>query len=117
MSSSVNEPRELFGWMMYDWANSAFATTVASALLGPYLTALAQAQLGENGVVMRLGFLGAVTAKSLFPLCISASVFSQVFLLPFLGVMADYSQLKKHLMAVFCYLGAAATCGLFFITP
>src|SRR4029079_2386644 len=29
----VNDRREIFGWMMYDWANSAFATTVAGVLL------------------------------------------------------------------------------------
>ena len=34
----VNDRREIFGWMMYDWANSTFSTTVAGALLSPYLT-------------------------------------------------------------------------------
>ncbi len=111
----VNDRREIFGWMMYDWANSTFSTTVAGALLAPYLTALAQAAVGENGVVLSLGPLGAVTAKSFFPLCISLSVFLQVFMLPILGAIADYSNLKKRLMAFFCYLGVVATCLLFFI--
>ena len=47
----VNDRREIFGWTMYDWANSTFSTTVVTVLLGPYLTALAQAVVGENGVV------------------------------------------------------------------
>ena len=111
-----NDRREIFGWMMYDWANSAFQTTVVTVLAGPYLTALAQHAVGENGVVLRLGSMGAVTAKSLFPYCISASVFLQVFLLPILGAIADYTNLKKRLMAVFCYCGAGATCLLFWIT-
>ena len=115
-SKIVNDRREIFGWMMYDWANSAFSTTVAGALLAPYLTALAQAAVGENGVVLDLGPLGAVTAKSFFPICISVSVFLQVFLLPILGAIADYSNLKKRLMVVFCYIGAAATCLMFFVT-
>src|SRR5262249_22952772 len=101
---------------MYDWANSAFSTTVAGALLSPYITTLAQAAVGNNGVVFNLGFLGAVTAKSFFPLCISISVFLQVFLLPVLGAIADYSNLKKVLMGVFCYTGAIATCLLIFVT-
>ncbi len=101
---------------MYDWANSAFQTTVVTVLLGPYLTALAQRAVGENGPVLRLGSFGAVTAKSLFPFCVSLSVFLQVFLLPVLGAIADYSSMKKRLMAVFCYIGATATCLLFFIT-
>src|SRR5262245_50055171 len=112
----VNDRREIFGWCMYDWANSAFSTTVVAALLGPYLTALAQAAVGDNGVVLSLGPLGDVTAKSLFPYATSLSVFLQVFLLPVLGAVADYSQLKKRLMMLFCYIGAAATCLFFFIT-
>ena len=90
----VNDRREIFGWMMYDWANSVFSTTVYTALLGPYLTALAQSAVGENGVVLSLGPL-EVTAKSLFPFAISVSVFLQVFLLPILGAIADYTHLKK----------------------
>ncbi len=113
---TVNDSREIFGWMMYDWANSAFSTTVAGALLSPYLTSLAQGVVGQNGVVLNLGPLGAVTAKSFFPFCISISVLLQVFLLPVLGAIADYSHLKKKLMALFCYIGAVATCGLFVIT-
>lgn len=111
-----NDRREIFGWMLYDWANSTFSTTVAGALLGPYLTALAQSSVGDNGVVMSLGPLGVITATSFFPFCISASVFLQVFLLPILGAVADYTSLKKRLMMLFCYVGVAATCLLFFIT-
>ena len=102
--------------MMYDWANSGFQTTVITVLAGPYLTALAQGAVGENGTVLSLGPLGAVTAKALFPYCISLSVFAQVFLLPVLGAIADYTNLKKTLMALFCYAGAFTTCLLFFVT-
>ncbi len=101
---------------MYDWANSAFYTTVVGALLGPYLTALAQAHVGENGVVLGLGAFGNVTAKSFFTLCVSVAVGSQVFVLPILGAIADYSRVKKRLMAVFCYVAVAATCALFFVS-
>jgi UMF1 family MFS transporter len=110
-----NDPREIFGWKIYDWANSAFYTTVVAALFSPYLTRLAQAAVGENGVVLDLGPLGAVTAKSLPTLCVSISVGAQVFLLPILGALGDYSDLKKRLMALFCYIAVAANCLLFFI--
>src|SRR5260370_10121582 len=110
-----NDPRELFGWKMYDWANSAFYTTVVGALFSPYLTRLAQSAVGENGVVLDLGFLGAVTAKSFPSLCVSISVGAQVFLLPILGALGDYSDLKKRLMALFCYIAVIANCLLFFI--
>ena len=111
----INDRREIFGWAMYDWANSGFQATVITVMSGPYLTALARADVGENGVIFSLGpFL--VTAKSFFPFCIGLSVFLQVFLLPLLGAIADYTNLKKRLMAIFCYVGSAATCLLFFVT-
>jgi UMF1 family MFS transporter len=80
---------------MYDWANSAFSTVIVGALYGPYLTELTQRVVGENGVIVGLGPLGAITAKSFFPTCVSVAVFLQVFLLPILGSVADYSNLKK----------------------
>ncbi|CAN5793782.1 MFS transporter [soil metagenome] len=111
-----NNPREIFGWKMYDWANSAFSTVIVGALYGPYLTEVTQRVAGENGVVVELGPLGAITAKSFFPTCVSMAVFLQVFLLPFLGSVADYSNLKKKMMAVCCYIGVLATCLMFFVT-
>ncbi|MGI9104671.1 MAG: MFS transporter [Pyrinomonadaceae bacterium] len=102
--------------MMYDWANSAFSTTVAGVMLGQYVTRLAQVSLGENGTLISFGPLGAVTAKSFFPFCVSVSVLLQVFLLPILGSIADYSNLKKRMLALFCYLGVAATCLMFAVT-
>jgi UMF1 family MFS transporter len=114
-TTAKNDRREIFGWKMYDWANSAFSTTIAGALFGPYLTRLAQAAVGENGVVLDLGPLGEVTAKSLPTLCVSVSVGAQVFLLPILGALGDYSNLKKRLMALFCYLSVIASCLLFFV--
>jgi UMF1 family MFS transporter len=110
-----NDRREIFGWAMYDWANSGFQVTVLTVMSGPYLTALARADVGENGVIFKLWpFL--VTEKSFFPFCIGLSVFLQVFFLPILGAIADYTNLKKRLMALFCYTGSAATCLFFFVT-
>lgn len=111
-----NDPREVFGWKMYDWANSAFYTTVVGALYGPYLTELAQQAVGENGTVVSFGPLGSLTAKSFFPTCISLAVFLQVFLLPILGAIGDYSNLKKRMMVLFCYLAVTANCLMFFVT-
>jgi UMF1 family MFS transporter len=110
-----NDPREVFGWKMYDWANSAFSTTIVGALYGPYLTEITQRAVGENGTVLSLGPMGAITSKSFFPTCVSAAVFLQIFLLPILGSIADYSNLKKKLMGLFCYIGVLATCLMFFV--
>jgi MFS transporter, UMF1 family len=110
-----NDRREIFGWLAYDWANSVFFTTVVSVLIGKYITDLAQKAVGENGVVLSLAGFDVVTAKSLFPYSVGLSVFLQIFFLPVLGAIADYTQLKKTFMAVFCYLGAIACCLLFFV--
>jgi UMF1 family MFS transporter len=112
----MNDRREIVGWLMYDWACSAYSTTVVTVLAGPYLTALAQAAVGDNGVVLALGPLGGVTAKSLFPYCIAASIVVQVLLLPLLGAVADHTHLRKRLMAAGCYTGVVATCLLVFVT-
>jgi UMF1 family MFS transporter len=111
----VNDRRELFGWAMYDWANSGYQTTVITVLSGPYLTALARHDVGENGVIFGAGPF-VVTAKSLFPYCIGVSVLLSVFLLPCLGAIVDFTSAKKRLLALFCYTGSAATCLLWFVT-
>ena len=38
----INDKREVWGWTMYDWANSAFSTTVVAALFAPYIIELAK---------------------------------------------------------------------------
>ncbi len=115
-SGDKNDPREIFGWKMYDWANSAFYTTVVAALFSPYVTRLAQDAVGKQGTVMKLGFLGTVTAESFPTLCVSISVGVQVLFLPLLGALGDYSNLKKRLMAIFCYAAVIANALLFFIS-
>ncbi len=110
-----NNRREIFGWLMYDWANSVFFTTVVGVLIGQYITVLAQKAVGENGVVFSFGGYDLVTAKSLFSYSVGLSVFLQIFFLPVMGAIADYTHLKKTFMAFFCFLGAFACCLLFFI--
>lgn len=110
-----NNRKEIFGWLTYDWANSAFSTTVVGVLIGDYITVLAQRAVGENGVVFSLGGYDLVTAKSAFTYAVGLSVFLQIFFLPVLGAIADYTHLKKTFMAFFCFLGAFFTCLLFFV--
>lgn len=101
-------------WYVYDFANSAFASTVVTLFLGPYLTVLARAAADSTGHIYPLGI--QVDARSYWSYLISISVLSQVFCLPVLGALADYSPNKKRLLAVFTYLGAAATIAMFTLT-
>lgn len=105
--------REQIGWYFYDWANSAFSTTVVTVFLGPYLTAVAQAAADGNGMVHPLGI--PVLADSFFAYIVSLSVVLQVFFLPILGAVADFSHRKKQLLGITAYLGAFATMGLYFL--
>lgn len=101
--------------MAYDWANSAFYTTVISVMLGPYLISLAEQAVGKEGLILDL-YLFQVTSGGYFAFCIAISVVSMVVFLPLLGAVADYTHLKKTLMAIFCYLGVVASALLFFLT-
>jgi UMF1 family MFS transporter len=108
-----NDRREIFGWVMYDWANHAFFTLVLGVLIGEYITDLAQKAVGENGSILNIAGYDLVTAKSIYSYSVGLSVFLQVFFLPALGAVADFTHLKKTLLGVFCYLGAFS-CGLLF---
>jgi MFS transporter, UMF1 family len=106
----MNDKREIWGWVMYDWANSTFSTTVATALLGPYIIALAEA---SPTPITLFGL--PIQPAAIFPFAVSLSVILQVFFLPILGTLADYTNLKKWMMMAFAYTGAAATILLFFV--
>jgi len=112
---AVNDKREIFGWAMYDWANSAFSTTVVTVFLGPYLTSITKAGADAQGFVYLFNY--PVKFDSYFTFLISASVLLQVTILPILGALADYSHVRKQLMQLFAVLGSAATMAMFFITP
>jgi UMF1 family MFS transporter len=111
-----NDKREIFGWAMYDWANSAFSTTIGTVFLGPYLASLAEkaAILSQDGMARFFGI--PVAADSFFPYCISFSVGMQVLFLPILGAIADYSHRRKQMMQLFATIGAVSTILMFFVT-
>jgi len=110
----VNDKKEIFGWAMYDWANSAFSTTIGTVFLGPYIASLAADAAGANGMARFMGI--PVAPDSFLPYCISFSVGLQVLFLPILGAIADYSHLRKKMMQIFATIGALATIAMFFLT-
>src|ERR1700691_1490853 len=86
------------GWYVYDFAQSAFSTTVVTLFLGPYLTALAEAAADAKGIVHPLGI--PVDARSYWSYMVSLSVILQVLVLPIVGAAADYGHRKKQYLAV-----------------
>jgi UMF1 family MFS transporter len=112
----VNNKKEIFGWAMYDWANSAFSTTIGTVFLGPFVASLAVAagKAFPDGMARIFGI--PIAPDSFFPYCISISVGFQFFLLPVLGAIADYSHRRKQLMRLFATIGAIFTILMFFVT-
>jgi UMF1 family MFS transporter len=105
--------REQVGWCMYDFANSAFYTTVITLFLGPYLTALATNAADAAGYVHPLGM--PIYARSFWSYAVSLSVILQVLFLPMVGAVADYGRRKKEFLGATAYLGAFATIAMFFL--
>ncbi|HEY7321973.1 MAG TPA: MFS transporter [Candidatus Binatia bacterium] len=115
MQRTLAQRREQRAWYFYDWANSAFPTTVLTVFIGPYLTNLAKAAADRDGFVYPLGL--KVAPESFFPYVVSLSVLLQVAFLPLLGAIADYSHFKKQMLALFAYTGAFATMAMYFLQP
>ena len=100
-------------WYLYDWANSAFSTTVISLFIGPYLTSVAESGADASGMISLWGL--DMRPGSLYPYAISFSVFAQVFLLPIVGGIADRIKSRNGLLAVFAYIGSISTMFLYFV--
>ena len=94
-----------FSWIMYDWANSAFAMTIMSTILPIYFTAM----VGETGISkdMATSYWGYTNAF--------ASTIIAV-LSPIMGGMADYMGLKKKFFKAFAMTGIVFT-GLLAFVP
>jgi UMF1 family MFS transporter len=113
--------RERTGWYFYDWAMSAFSTTVITVFLGPFLTTVAEVaagcELGADTCTGQIHPLGiTVAAGSYFPYLVSLSVFLTVFVLPVTGAVADRTVHKKRLLALTAFTGAGATAAMGFVT-
>ena len=102
MSASVQDDRSyrrrINAWCMYDWANSAFATTILAAVLPIYYSQVAGATLPSEAVATAYWSVG-----------LSASLFIVAILSPILGTISDVMRGKKRFLAVFAGLGIVGT--------
>jgi len=85
---------------MYDWANSAYATTTMAAVLPIYF---ASTVVPEGGVQL---FGRTFTASALWGYGVGISTFLIFLLTPILGAVADFSATKKRFLRAFAYGGA-----------
>jgi UMF1 family MFS transporter len=97
------ETPEQRAWALYDWGNSAFATTIMAAILPIYFHDVAAIDLAEHD---RSAYWGYTSALSLFIVAL---------LSPLLGAFADVGGYKKAFVGVFTFLGSIATLGLWWV--
>lgn len=114
-----SDSRSQRAWYFYDWANSAYVTTVTTVLFGPYLTSVAQNAAGcvDDVCTENLSVLGLPVAPgSLFFYLITFTTLISAFLLPLVGAYADLRHDKQKLMAKFAWVGATAAALMFFVS-
>jgi UMF1 family MFS transporter len=97
-SITKNDPRTIFGWAMYDWANSAYITTFA-AIVAAFFTAVVVPDDGYNGF----------SGETLWSAVISIGAIVLFLIMPVLGAVADYASAKKRFLRFFAWFGAAMT--------
>jgi len=95
--------RVVNAWCLYDWANSAFATTVMAALLPPYFSSVAAVGLPK------------AQATSLWGYAVALSMVLVAIMGPILGAIADYGGGKKRFLGGFLGVALIFTAMLFFV--
>lgn len=107
-----DKERNVFAWYMYDWANSAFATTVIAALLPIYFATVI---VPSDGWGFRLFGIGISTNATTMWAFLSGTTALFVFITaPILGAIADITESKKKFLMTFCFGGSLFTTLLFF---
>lgn len=96
--------KAIWGWALYDWANSAFATTVVAGFFPIYFK-----QYWSHGADVNLSTARLGLGNSLASLLVA-------LIAPILGAMADQGAMKKHFLFFFALLGILMT-SLFFFIP
>jgi MFS transporter, UMF1 family len=95
--------RAITAWVMYDWANSAFATTIMAAVLPVYYASVAAATLGGNLATVYWAYTSSISL-------LIAAVLS-----PILGAFADFRGSKKRFLTIFMLIGVVGTALLYFV--
>lgn len=96
--------RSIWAWALYDWANSAYATTVMAGFFPIFFKTYWATNLNPNESTFYLG-----SANSLAAIIIA-------LMAPFLGAVADRGTAKKRFLAATSFLGICMTLGLWLVT-
>jgi UMF1 family MFS transporter len=118
MTEILNQKRVHRAWAMYDWANSAYNLVITSTIFPAYYLAVTTTKAADGKIINdKIDFFGIqITNSVLFDYALATAYLIIAMLSPILSSIADYKGNKKNFMRLFCYLGSAACCGLFFFT-
>lgn len=94
--------RQVRGWCMYDWANSAFATSITAAILPAFYGFLFLQSQGSDG-------WNGLPGETLWSFGVGLATAVVAVTSPVLGVIADHTALKTKLLKIYATAGAAAT--------
>ncbi|MCW2795729.1 MFS transporter [Nocardioides sp.] len=117
----LNRAREQRAWNWYDWANSAFYTTILTVLFGPFMITVAGKAAGcgsdpDDTCTQTVNVLGLhLAAGSLPSYLTSFATILSAFLLPVVGAFVDRATNKKLHMAAFAWAGSFFAALLFFM--
>lgn len=104
------DKRVVRGWVMYDWANSVYQLTIASAIFPIYYNTITRS--GDDFIV---SFFGAhVINTVLYSWAIAVAYLLVAIGSPLFSSMADYTGRRKGFMRAFTLIGATACGALFF---
>jgi UMF1 family MFS transporter len=95
---------ELRAWAMYDWANSAFQTTIIAAVFPIYFASVVAVDLPD------------ADRTSSFAWATTIAIVIVALVAPLLGAVADYAAVKKKMLAAFLGVGAASTLAMYSLT-
>lgn len=107
-----NDQKLIRSWAMYDWANSVYSLTIATAIFPIYYMAATNAI--NNGNVSFIG--REYVNDALYSYALSFSFLIVALIAPVLSSIADFKGNKLSFMKFFCYLGAASCTALFWFT-
>ncbi|EAP99064.1 putative integral membrane protein [Janibacter sp. HTCC2649] len=118
--ASLDRRQQQNAWNWYDWANSAFYTTVLSVMFAPYLSTIAGNAAGcldeEDPCSRTVSVLGLHLSAGSLPFYLTSfATIASAFILPIVGAFVDRSSRKKYNMAGFAFAGAFFCALLFFV--
>lgn len=100
----LDSKKAIFGWVMYDWANSAFATTIIAGFFPVFFKQFWSTRVDTTVSTARLGLANSIAGITV------------ALMAPILGAIADKGSSKKKFLLFFAYMGVVMTSALYMVS-